>query len=663
MSAGHWVAYILVALLALAGVLYLYRKREPAGRGRTALALLRWGSLALLFLLLFDPRFRQPADRAAVRRAPVLLDASLSMLMPGSDGSARWKNAVADASGRAGTGGITLFGDVIRAIPHDSVSAALPSATHSRLLPALEAAAEGGATAITVITDGDIEDADAVARWLPRLGVHVDWITHAADVADVALTEMSAPAWGESGKALDVEIGLQSNGVSTGARDSATITLRQDNTVLAVQRVAMPAPGRTATARIPVSPRAPTDGGYVRIEATVDAGDRFSDDDVRNVYVYVSAEPAGIVLVSFAPDWEPRFLLPVLERAVALPARGYLRAGNASWVRVGAGLDAGRRVADADVQKAVANADLVVIHNASRDVPPWIAAALTDAQRLIVLPAADANGLAIPVRLGAAVTDDWFLSPEIPPSPVSALLTGLAPADVPPLESVTTAEMPAGAWSPLVVTRGRRGMPAPLAIAGEENSRRWAVALGAGYWHWAFQGGPAADAYNRLWSSLGGWLMRDARSADIAPVRPVDRVVLRGEPVRWVTRAGTLDSVRVTLARTTPAGADTATTTVMVAAAHDTASLNDVAPGTYRFNATAFSADASVSASGELTVETYSPEFARGRANLASTKAAARNLRSIGRDSTPLHASWIPYVMLFLLLAAEWILRRRWGLR
>jgi hypothetical protein len=66
-----------------------------------------------------------------------------------------------------------------------------------------------------------------------------------------------------------------------------------------------------------------------------------------------------------------------------------------------------------------------------------------------------------------------------------------------------------------------------------------------------------------------------------------------------------------------------------------------------------------------LTIERYSPELARGRIDperLASSAETVRG-RDRARRGTPLHATAYPYVLLVLLLAAEWILRRRWGLR
>jgi hypothetical protein len=64
-------------------------------------------------------------------------------------------------------------------------------------------------------------------------------------------------------------------------------------------------------------------------------------------------------------------------------------------------------------------------------------------------------------------------------------------------------------------------------------------------------------------------------------------------------------------------------------------------------------------------MERYSSELSRRPADLATLDAAAELVRSEDgtRRGTPLHATAYPYVLVLALLAAEWILRRRWGLR
>jgi hypothetical protein len=659
MSASHWTLYFISALVALGAILHLYHRHEPDGRGRTLLALLRWGALALLILLLFDPRLASPLNRPATRGIPVLLDNSLSMLLPATDGTSRWDAAIAEARRRAGGSTTTLFGDASTAIRTDSLAALAPSASASRLLPAIQAAAEAGAARVAVVTDGGIEDADAVARWLARLGVGVDWVTMPPAAPNVLMTSFEAPAWAEAGKPVDLRIAVeQHGGANRNAGDSAAIVARQDGRVIGTARIALPAAGRAAETTLRVQPQAPAAGGSVHLEATIEAVDRFRDDNVRHAYVQVSAEPSGIVLVSLSPDWEPRFLLPVLERAIGLPARGYLRTPDGAWIRAGAGLDAGHRVADAAVIAAIQSADVLVVHNHAASAPAWIADAVLNARRVLVLPATDVAGVELPAAIGRGQPGDWFVAPEVPSSPVAPLITGLRVEEAPPLAALHTVTPAPGTWVPMVATLGRRGTASPLAIAGETEGRRWAVGLAEGYWRWALRGGASADVYNRLWSALGGWLVQGGRSADIAAVRPVTRVTGRGEPLRWVARGGRLDSVRIRM--TAPDG----TATEGIARAdRDTAAMAAPPPGTYRYGVTGYAGGEAVTADGELTVETYSPEFARAAASLPDADAKAlRELRA-GRDTKPLHASPFPYALLLLLLSAEWILRRRWGLR
>jgi hypothetical protein len=144
--------------------------------------------------------------------------------------------------------------------------------------------------------------------------------------------------------------------------------------------------------------------------------------------------------------------------------------------------------------------------------------------------------------------------------------------------------------------------------------------------------------------------------------------VFRGEPVDWVSRRGRLDSMRLRMT-----GADGVARDTTLCAQRDTANLTGVSPGTYRYDATGFAGDARYAAAGTFTIETYSPEFARAAAELVPGGSAARSLGDDAaqngvrardaRDARPLHTSPLPYVFLLVLLAAEWLLRRRWGLR
>jgi hypothetical protein len=94
MDLTAWVLYLFIAGGLLAASLLHYRRREPSGRGRRALAVLRGLALAIIVLLVFDPMI---PGAGAARRAPTvaLVDASLSMRLRAPDGTTRWEEALA----------------------------------------------------------------------------------------------------------------------------------------------------------------------------------------------------------------------------------------------------------------------------------------------------------------------------------------------------------------------------------------------------------------------------------------------------------------------------------------------------------------------------------------------------------------------------------------
>ncbi len=663
MTLTGWILYAVAAALALAMVAFVYRRREAPGPGRRILIALRFLALALVILLLFDPRL--PARTgAAGNRVMVLLDGSLSMMLPADPaaprGPTRWQQGVATARGAAGRGQVLLFGGTPRPVRSDSLARLLPEAGDTRLLPALQAASEAGAGRVIVVTDGGVQDAGDVARWIPRLGLDVQVRSVARGaVPDFAVAEVTAAAWAQAGKPFQVDAAVAA---TLHPADSVTVVLREAGRPLAQRRVAAPPPGRTTPAPLVITPVAPTGGGLVRYDVAVTARDEVPDDDERSIYVYVSEQPAGLTLVSFHPDWEPRFLQPVLADALGLPTRGFFMIAPGRYVGAGPGTEAGQPVTEANVRQAVGQADVVVLHGLGADAPAWALAAARTGERVMLFPAGPAPDLGVPVPM--PVPAEWYVSPDVPSSPVAPLLTGINVNEVPPLTALRPLTLPGGAWAPLNATRGRNGAPAPLAMAGQAGARRWVVALGEGYWQWAFRGGNARDIYQRLWASLGGWLIQERRALAGAAVRPAKRVVARGEPVPWTAPGLAADSIGVRV--TTEAGAPVLDTVLPVPHG-DTATMRPLPPGQYRYAARAFAAGkVAAAADGPFTVERFSPDFLRPLLPAATLAEAST---PVGRGGiqrgrgAPLHTSPWPYLLFVLMLLAEWVLRRRWGLR
>lgn len=657
MTGTGWLLFALAAAAALALTLGLYRRWETPGRGRNTLALLRWGGAAILLLLLFDPDLPAGALGAAAG-TQVLLDGSLSMSMPHAGGT-RFAAASAEAARLSNGRPVLVFGSDVRVVSADSLAGVAPDAPFSRLLPALQSAAEAGVRRVVVLTDGGIDDAADVARWLPRLALDVDFRTIGDAVPDHALAELEAPAWAEAGKPLEIRFGVAARG---DAGKPIEVVASRDGAVIARATVTSPGDGRVASGTLAFVALGPQGGGLERYDVAVQGADAAPGDDERSVYVHVSDKPAGVVLVSFRPDWELRFLQPVLERALGLPVRGYLRAQGTEYVRTGSASEAGGRVQEAEVRDAVRSATLVVLHALGTGAPAWATAALTQSRRLLVLPAGGGADL-LPVRVGRAVQEEWYASDDVPSSPIAPLLAGIDTHETPPLTALYMSDAPPGSWAPLMATRGRRGAPAPIALGGETAGRRWAVALGEGYWRWAFRDGSSRQLYSRFWSALAGWLTQEQTSIAQAPVRPVDRMVDRAAPLRWTAPGLGADSMAV---RLTAADGSVAADTVIATTARDTASSRGLTPGHYGYVVQAFAGDSVVAeGSGELTVDSYTAEFTRPAVTPEALQAAAV---SVGPDRTeragrPLHTVPWPYVLIILLLAAEWVLRRRWGLR
>ncbi|CAN5854297.1 hypothetical protein BH23GEM9_BH23GEM9_18410 [soil metagenome] len=655
MAAGSWLAWLGLSAVCVAASLWHYGRRETPGRGRLLLALLRGSALAVLLLLLFNPVLPTRAGAGAVGGTQVLLDASLSMGMAAPDGATGWEQGVTLARSRAGGQPVLLFGESTRAVSPGELPDTVPGDARSRLLPALQAAAEAGVRRVVVVTDGRIEDADAVARWAPRLGVEIVQELVSVEAGNRALVEAIAPTWAEAGRPITVEFGVVAPGT-----DSLIVVARRGGSVVGRTTIAGAGAGRIASGNMELRVDPPVGGDWVPLVIALEGTDAVADDDQRTVYVHVAEEPPGIVLISLRPDWEPRFLGPVLEQALGLPLRAYIRAATGQYVRLAGGLEAGTAATEAEVQRAIGRAELLVLHGVGVDAPAWAVAALQSGRRLLVFPAA-ADGLPLPIAVGVEQPGDFFPA-SLPASPVASLLAGQELSGVAPLAGLRTADAPAGSWAPLLVTRGRGGTHLPALLGGESAGRRWVVALGSGYWQWAFRGGTDRQLYDRLWGAVAGWLVRDRALAGPEAVRPARMALPRGMPIPWVAPGLAADSLAI---RLTAADGAVALDTVVAATAMDTAYTVAPPPGDYEYRARAFSDAAVTEATGRITVERFSPEFSRPIADLTALRDGPTTVREgeARRGGTPLHATAIPYVLLVLLLAAEWILRRRWGLR
>lgn len=649
MSGASWAIWLGTAAAGFGVSAYLYRYRESRGQGRPVLVGLRGTTLALLSLLIFDPSVSGPALDGRDRL--VLLDASSSMGVEVAGTSSAWEEGLEKVRSSS-TSDVLLVGDAPRLVPASALDSLVPADPRSRLLPALQAAAQTGARSVTLITDARLDDAIEVSRWLPRLGLALDVEIVGGETDNASIVRAWGPAWVEAGQPADISFELMAVG---GGPDSLVVRVLDGDAEVGRTVVPRPGPGRLTSGSLRVATG--SEPGPVRFDVALEPGDGVLEDDTRHVYMEVSALPAGIAVVSLRPDWETRFLYPVLDRAMGLPVRSYMRTGG-RWVEQGTSSRAGLAASEREVFEAVKRAELVVLHGVEPAVPEPVVDSAVAADRLLLFPAGTGSIPPIPIPLPPPVTGDWYVSAQLPPSPIAAALAGVEVADVPPLTALRIPDPLPGTWAAANVNRGRRGAAYPLALAGSDGRRRWVVALGEGYWTWAFRGGDSKATYERLWSALGRWLLEGSVAVSGESAAPASRIIEAGRPVLW--SAPDPDSFRIQIAGWD--GAPVIDTVVRVGPS-DTASTGVVRPGRYRYTAANIE-DPTAAFTGEFTVEAPSTENIRVSAVTALSAPFAELRETDERlNDRPLHASPWPYILIVGLLCAEWVLRRRWGLR
>ena len=570
------------------------------------LAALRAAAFVTLLALLANAGLRR-SGRAAP--TTVALDASLSMQLLES----AWAGALDTAVAMAGRDGhVVRFGDGTQ--PFDS---APPEDGRSRVGDALRLAAARGGPAI-VVTDGELEDlATLPAELRERLRLV---LLPRGERPGLAVTEAAAPERVLAGDSLPVTLELTTWGRL--GDSMGTLTIRRAGTTLLQRTLSLPpSPGRGR--RTVALPPGVLGSGVHVLEIEVRApGDPERRDDTRLRLVSVSALPAA-VLVARPLDWEARFLARELADLVPGGVEAFGDLGGGRWVD----LRTQARVGAARVEAAIRGAAVVLVRGA---VP-----GAERARRVWRWPGGGSGGMA----------GDWYVSADLPTSPLVPRLAGLAWDSLPPLRGV---QLEMSGWQAALAARlGRRGAQRVVVAARDSAGRRELVTTAAGLWRWAFRGGHDREAYRTLLAAGVEWLLAGDRTGTV-PVLLGEPVVARGIPVtfRWAGAGTPPDTV--TLEVTGPAS----TVEYRIGLGADRTAALPLAPGVYRWRLRG-----PVAAEGVVAVEEYSPEFVpRARVAPDPRPPALRTAR-VG-----LRELWWVFGIAMLALVAEWAWRLRRGL-
>ena len=445
-----WLAFGILVAGAVGFAAWIYVRRELPIPGQRLLGTLRALVLVLVLLLLWDPRLPGGPRSGTAEGRWVLLDASASMFAASSE-DAEWASTLERAGELAGAGAqVLLFGETPRVVPADSLDTLLPVASASRLAPALARAGEAGATDVTVLSDLRLDDPVEAELNSGRFPLGVEIERRGGPVRNAGIARFELPSRAVSGEPLSVGIALFSEETDPG--DTIRVEVWEEDRLVASAGVLPAEPGLMATATIRLP--APRDVGWLRYRLLVSLpGDRFDADDAKAAYTEVDPEEGGVVLLSLQPDWEPRFLLPVLSQVTGLDASGFLGISGGRFLRLGSGAQVGPPVDEAEVREALSGADLVVLHGLGAGAPDWVSTTLGEAPRAMVFPSDPAGAFASGVEVRPRLDGEWYATPDLPPSALAASLSGADLTGLPPLTDILPVQRPGAVPTPIPLQR------------------------------------------------------------------------------------------------------------------------------------------------------------------------------------------------------------------
>ena len=632
-----------LAVLLLAGgfCCWVYYRREFAVQGRLPLMLSRVLAVAAVAGVLWNPDVSTGVRGAGPVRWAIL-DVSPSMA------------AVDEAGGPVGESAATraqaLAAEGVRVLP------AGDGGERSRIAGAVVTAAEAGAREIVLVTDRRLADPVATAAEARRLGVGLSVDTGVATAApNLGLSRFVLPASVNQNGSVEGRIEVEGWAGNAGATErSVTVVVSVDGSPRQTVELSLPRGGGASSAEFVLD--GPLPPGPRRVGARLQHTDAFPLDDERIRIVNVGAEETGVLLASFSPGWEPRFLLPVLTQVTGLPVRGYLRTGTDRFQPMTAdGATTGDPVDEAGLARLLGRAEIVVAMGVDGAVQEFLNRAASGARRIVVFPSDGAGAAAGGVAASDPQEGEWYVS-GVPPSPVAGDLGGFAFGRLPPLGGIMPL-LDQGGGVVLEARRGGAGEPWPVLVLRSDGDHRTAVALAGGFWRWAFRDGEPMEHYRRLWAAVGGWMITGEPSLGGVGVRPAGTVLPRDAPVAWTARGYAGREVHVVVADSGGASVLDSTLAVPASGAFATPPLP---PGPYRFQANALPTDTTA---GVFQVEPYSGDMLHRPVTPSELTVRPVQDRAERYGGRPLRTLPWPYLVVLAALCCEWTGRRRAGLR
>jgi hypothetical protein len=197
------------------------------------------------------------------------------------------------------------------------------------------------------------------------------------------------------------------------------------------------------------------------------------------------------------------------------------------------------------------------------------------------------------------------------------------------------------------VGEGRTGTPRAL-VVGTDAPRRTVTIVGGGFWRWQFRGGTSADAFAAFWGGIFDWLAGER--ADKRAAIPDAAAFRAGDRIRW-RRGSAADSVTTVVWRKRNGPARSDSLVLRFPSGTTIVETPPMAEGEYDIFVRGGASILAVNASAE-----WLPRQVRLKSGVVRSGVAV-GARPRLRDNV-----WV-YALIIAALCAEWLVRRKIGLR
>ena len=370
-----WVIVLILvpALAIFVGFIYRREGQSATSRAKLLLGLLRFGVVAILLLVLFQPVSESKVFAVNRSTVGVLIDESLSMdraeeydqdLAEDLAAAAGIAASEVSATARAELVRKTMKRDGVdlmaelgeRVDPHlyGFATSLRPIGAADETLsgadePARGATAIGDAllgslselrhktlSALVVVTDGQSNQGKdpfeiAAAAHADGVVVHTVAVGNPAEPRNVAVLAVDAPDAAMVEETVPVEISLSSRGFESEPGE-ITVTDKASGEHLARHDFSLSARGGQQTETLYFKPN--REGEYLlEVKFVPKPGEQFTDDNVRTLPLRVQPEVIKVLYVEGRPRWQYRYLKDVLLRAPNVKAQCLLTSAASDFIQ------------------------------------------------------------------------------------------------------------------------------------------------------------------------------------------------------------------------------------------------------------------------------------------------------------------------------------------